>query len=204
MAHERPEFLPLGRLVAEQRHRLCLSQTDAVRRVHNAAKAEGRQSGATKQWISEIERTGRIPQPDALRWLAAAIEVPIERIVTAADEQRRHRRPDVTASRLAEQGRALQNTASPPPPLAGDLSVPIKNGVANGVSSDAAAMNGAASAARPARRARNWPARPAQERGTRAPAGPRNCLARGPLAASMPRVRPRRPPAQATGGDRRR
>jgi hypothetical protein len=48
MAHERPESLPLGRLVVEQRHRLCLSQTDVVRRVHNAAKAEGRQSGATK------------------------------------------------------------------------------------------------------------------------------------------------------------
>jgi transcriptional regulator with XRE-family HTH domain len=141
MAHERPKSLPLGRLVLGQRHRLCLSQTDVVRRVHNAAKAEGRQSGATKQWVSEIERTRRIPQPDALRWLAAAIEVPIERIVAAADEQRRHRRPDVTAGRLAAQGRALQNTASPPPPLAGDFFVPIKNGVANGVSSDAAAMN---------------------------------------------------------------
>lgn len=140
MAHERPESLPLGRLVVEQRHRLCLSQTDVVRRVHNAAKAEGRQSGATKQWVSEIERTGRIPQPDALRWLAAAIEVPIERIVAAADEQRRHRRPDVTAGRLAAQGRVLHNTASLPP-LAGDSFVPIKNGVAIGVSSDAAAMN---------------------------------------------------------------
>ena len=140
MAHERPESLPLGRLVAEQRHRLCLSQTDVVRRVHNATKAEGRQSGATKQWVSEIERTGRIPQPDALRWLAAAIEVAIERIVAAADEQRRHRRPDVTAGRLAAQGRVLHNTASLPP-LAGDSFVPIKNGVAIGVSSDAAAMN---------------------------------------------------------------
>jgi transcriptional regulator with XRE-family HTH domain len=140
MAHERPESLPLGRLVVEQRHRLCLSQTDVVRRVHNAAKAEGRQSGATKQWVSEIERTGRIPQPDALRWLAAAIEVPIKRIVAASDEQRRHRRPDVTAGRLAAQGRVLHNTASLPP-LAGDSFVPIKNGVVHGVSSDAAVMN---------------------------------------------------------------
>ena len=66
MAHERSESLTLGRLVVEQRHHLSLSQTDVVRRIHNAAKAEGRQSGATKQWISEIERTGRIPHPDEL------------------------------------------------------------------------------------------------------------------------------------------
>jgi transcriptional regulator with XRE-family HTH domain len=95
MAHERPESLPLGRLVVEQRHHLSLSQTDVVRRIHNAAKADGRQSGATKQWISEIERTGRIPHPDALRWLAAAIDLPVERVVAAADEQRRLRRRDV-------------------------------------------------------------------------------------------------------------
>src|SRR5215211_9178462 len=68
MAHERPESLTFGRLVVEQRRRLSLSQTDVARRVRNAAKAEGRQSGATKQWVSEIERTGRIPHPDGLRW----------------------------------------------------------------------------------------------------------------------------------------
>jgi hypothetical protein len=91
MAHERPESLPLGRLVVEQRRRLSLSQTDVTRRVRNAAKAEGRQSGATKQWVSEIERTGRVPHPDGLRWLAVAIEVPIERLVVAADQQVRAR-----------------------------------------------------------------------------------------------------------------
>lgn len=70
MAHERPVSLPLGRLVVEQGHRLSLSQTDVVRRHRNAAKADGRQSGATKQSVSEIERTGRIPHPDGLRWRA--------------------------------------------------------------------------------------------------------------------------------------
>ena len=81
MAHERPESHPLGRLVVEQRHRLSLSQTDVVRRAHDAAKAEGRQSGATKQWVSEIERTGRIPHPDALRWLAVATTAGLRRSV---------------------------------------------------------------------------------------------------------------------------
>ena len=144
MAHERPESLPLGRLVVEQRHHLSLSQTDVVRRIHNAAKADGRQSGATKQWISEIERTGRIPHPDALRWLAAAIDLPVERVVAAADEQRRLRRRNVPGGQPPRE-QALESAArllhasvdgrAPP-----GVFVPFSNGVSDGVSVDAEAM----------------------------------------------------------------
>lgn len=149
MAHERPEYLPLGTLVVEQRHHLSLSQTDAVRRIHNAAKAEGRQSGATKQWISEIERTGRIPHPDSLRWLAAAIEVPVERVVAAADEQRRLRRRDVPRGQPPREGafesaaRLLHGSVDgrAPPGLTAGVFVPVRNGVSDGVSVDAEAMN---------------------------------------------------------------
>jgi len=150
MAHERPESLPLGRLVVEQRHHLSLSQTDVVRRIHNAAKAEGRQSGATKQWISEIERTGRIAHPDALRWLAAAIEVPVERVVAAADEQRRVRRQDVPGGRQPTREQALGSMArllyTPAdgqslPGLTAGVFVPVRNGVSDGVSVDAEAMS---------------------------------------------------------------
>ena len=149
MAHERPESLTFGRLVVEQRRRLSLSQTDVARRVRNAAKAEGRQSGATKQWVSEIERTGRIPHPDGLRWLAVAIEVPIERLVDTADQQIRARSERRDGQQLASE-RTLHGAArllpSPiesqlPRMLAGGFFTPIKNGVANGVNSDAAAMN---------------------------------------------------------------
>jgi transcriptional regulator with XRE-family HTH domain len=149
MAHERPESLSLGRLVVEQRRRLSLSQTDVARRVRYAAKAEGRQSGATKQWVSEIERTGRIPHPDGLRWLAVAIEVPIERLVATADQQIRARRPEPRDGQQLTSERALHGAGrllpSPmdgqlPPMLAGGFVTPIKNGVANGVSTDAAAM----------------------------------------------------------------
>src|SRR5215213_1830962 len=136
MAHER-EPLTFGRLVVEQRRRLSLSQTDVARRVRNAAKAEGRQSGATKQWVSEIERTGRIPHPDGLRWLAVAIEVPIERLVATADQQIRARRPEPRDVQQLTSERALHGAgrllASPmdgqlPPILAGGFFRPIKNG----------------------------------------------------------------------------
>jgi tetratricopeptide (TPR) repeat protein len=151
MVHDRPESLTLGRLVVEQRHHLSLSQTDAVRRIHNAAKAEGRQSGATKQWISEIERTGRIPHPDALRWLAAAIEVPVERVVAAADEQRRLRRRDApVGGQPPREGRAFTSAArllyapvdgQGPLDLTAGVFVPVTNGMSDGVSVDAEAMN---------------------------------------------------------------
>jgi transcriptional regulator with XRE-family HTH domain len=148
MAHERPESLPLGRLVVKQRRRLSLSQSDVARRVRNAAKAEGRQSGATKQWVSEIERTGRIPHPDGLRWLAVAIEVPIERLVATADQQIRARsvpRDGQLTSERTLHGAArllpFPMNGQLPPMLAGGLFTPIKNGEVNGVSGDAAAMN---------------------------------------------------------------
>jgi hypothetical protein len=150
MAHERPESLPLGRLVVEQRHHLSLSQTDVVRRIHNAAKAEGRQSGATKQWISEIERTGRVPHPDALRWLAAAIEVPVERVVAVADEQRRVRRRAVPGGPQPTREQALGSMArllyapvdgQASPGLTAGVLVHVRNGVSDGVSVDAEAMS---------------------------------------------------------------
>src|SRR5215218_7446504 len=149
MAHERPESLTFGRLVVEQRRRLSLSQSDVARRVRNAAKAEGRQSGATKQWVSEIERTGRIPHPDGLRWLAVAIEVPIERLVATADQQIRARSVPRDGQQLTSE-RTLHGAArllpfpmngQLPPMLAGGFFTPIKNGEVNGVSGDAAAMN---------------------------------------------------------------
>jgi transcriptional regulator with XRE-family HTH domain len=150
MAHERMDSLPLGRLVAEQRQRLSLSLADVARRVRHAAKAEGRQSGATRQWVSEIERKGRFPRPDGLRWLAKAIELPVEAVAAAAAAQRRALRPERSA---------LQRLGTAPMPwhgsrvLAYSVDGPLssllgtgllalaENPAANDVSADAAAMN---------------------------------------------------------------
>src|SRR4029453_16664505 len=76
----------------EARPRRSLSLGGVARRMHQAAEQEGnRHCGATRQTIHQIER-GRIPHPDALRWLAAALELPIERVAVAAREQRMNRR----------------------------------------------------------------------------------------------------------------
>ena len=46
-----------------------------ARGMHRAAQQEGSYSGAHRQTILGYER-GRIPYPDALRWLAAAAGLP--------------------------------------------------------------------------------------------------------------------------------
>jgi hypothetical protein len=47
-----------------------------------------------------------------VRWLAAAIEVPVERVVAAADEQRRLRRRDApVGGQSTREGRALTSAA---------------------------------------------------------------------------------------------
>ena len=58
--------------------------------MHVAARQEGTFSGATRQAILGYER-GRIPHPDALRWLAAALGLPFDEVATAARKQRRYR-----------------------------------------------------------------------------------------------------------------
>jgi tetratricopeptide (TPR) repeat protein len=83
---------PLAELVSEQRARLSLSLGGVARRMHQAAEQEGnRHCGATRQTIHQVER-GRIPHPDALRWLAAALELPVDGVAAAAREQRMNRR----------------------------------------------------------------------------------------------------------------
>jgi transcriptional regulator with XRE-family HTH domain len=83
--------LPLAELVSAQRTRLSLSLAAVAKRMRTAADLEGDHCGASRQTIHEIEQ-GRIPHPDALRWLAVALELPVEQVAAAAREQRMNRR----------------------------------------------------------------------------------------------------------------
>jgi transcriptional regulator with XRE-family HTH domain len=87
-----PGRLPLAELVVGERRRLSVSLEGLAKRIRKAAGAEGSHSAVSRQDISQIERKGRIPHPDALRWLAHALEVPVERVVGAAEQQRVKRR----------------------------------------------------------------------------------------------------------------
>ncbi|MEA2592869.1 MAG: hypothetical protein QOD62_2700 [Actinomycetota bacterium] len=84
------EYLPLAKLVSGARQRKGLSLNGVARGMHAAAHHEGTHCGATRQAILGYER-GRIPHPDALRWLAAAVGLPLDEVAAAAQTQRRYR-----------------------------------------------------------------------------------------------------------------
>jgi transcriptional regulator with XRE-family HTH domain len=84
------EHLPLAQLVSEARQRQGLSLNGVARRMHAAAQQDGIHCGVTRQTILGYQR-GRIPHPDALRWLAAAVGLPLDEVIAAARRQRRYR-----------------------------------------------------------------------------------------------------------------
>jgi transcriptional regulator with XRE-family HTH domain len=92
--------LPLAELVRAQRARLSLSLAAVARRMRDAANLEADHCGASRQTIHEIEQ-GRIPHPDALRWLAVALELPVEQVAAAAREQRMNRRQLLQSAAVA-------------------------------------------------------------------------------------------------------
>jgi transcriptional regulator with XRE-family HTH domain len=84
------EHLPLAQLVSEARQRQSLSLNGVARRMHEAAQQEGTYCGVTRQTVLGYQR-GRIPHPDTLRWLAAAVGLPLDEVAAAARRQRRYR-----------------------------------------------------------------------------------------------------------------
>src|SRR5437588_2340935 len=84
------EHLPLAQLVSEARQRQGLSLNGVARRMHAAAQQEGIHCGVTRQTILSYQR-GRVPHPDTLRWLAAAVGLPLGELAAAAQRQRRYR-----------------------------------------------------------------------------------------------------------------
>jgi transcriptional regulator with XRE-family HTH domain len=84
------EHLPFAELVSGARQRQGLSLNGVARRMHAAAQAESTHCGVTRQTVLGYQR-GRVPHPDTLRWLAAAVGLPVDELAAAAQRQRRYR-----------------------------------------------------------------------------------------------------------------
>jgi transcriptional regulator with XRE-family HTH domain len=84
------EHLPFAALVSGARQRQGLSLNGVARRMHAAAREEGTHCGVTRQTVLGYQR-GRVPHPDTLRWLAAAVGLPLDELAAAAQRQRRYR-----------------------------------------------------------------------------------------------------------------
>jgi transcriptional regulator with XRE-family HTH domain len=84
------EYLPFAELVSGARRRQGLSLNGVARGIHAAARQEGTHCGTTRQAILGYER-GRIPHADLRRWLAVALDLPLEEVAAAAEAQARYR-----------------------------------------------------------------------------------------------------------------
>jgi len=84
------EHFPFAQLISAARQRQGLSLNAVARGMHAAARQEGTHCGTTRQAVLGYER-GRVPYPEALRWLAAALGLPFEEVAAAARQQRRSR-----------------------------------------------------------------------------------------------------------------
>jgi len=92
MTAERSEDLPLAELVASRRRELNRSLAEIARLMRNGAESEGdKQCVVTRQAIHEYEN-GRIPHPRGQRYLAVALDLPIQEIAEAARRQQVNRR----------------------------------------------------------------------------------------------------------------
>jgi transcriptional regulator with XRE-family HTH domain len=83
-----PITLPFAVLVATQRRRLGMTLSDVAEAANQAAERSSQPSGAQRTTIYEYERGPRVPYPQTLRWLAEALQLPLEKLADAAQQQR--------------------------------------------------------------------------------------------------------------------
>jgi transcriptional regulator with XRE-family HTH domain len=79
--------LPLADMLRTARRRQCLTLQEVANRVNNAATADGRRGVATNRKRVSSWEGGEVPRPETLRWLARALDLDLEGLTRAADEQ---------------------------------------------------------------------------------------------------------------------
>jgi len=81
--------LPLAALIAREMDRQNLSLGDLAKKVRDAARDQRDNSGTTRQTVHNW-RNGQNPRPAAQRWLAAALDLPLDVVADAARQQGEH------------------------------------------------------------------------------------------------------------------
>jgi transcriptional regulator with XRE-family HTH domain len=76
--------MAIGQIIREVRERKALSQDELALRLRDVAATDGEHPQTTRRTISRWERDSRIPQPAYRRWLAVALDLPVETLNRAA------------------------------------------------------------------------------------------------------------------------
>jgi transcriptional regulator with XRE-family HTH domain len=77
-----PDRFPLACLIRRERTSRAWSMERLAMAVNEAAARERTHRGSNRQTVCNWER-GQVPHPDTLRWIAAALGVPVERLAEA-------------------------------------------------------------------------------------------------------------------------
>ena len=78
----RPFTELLDRAITEQ------SLTDVARRVDQAAAKDNQRLATTKQQVYRWRHGPQVPEPQVVRWIATALDRPVEEFAVAAHQQR--------------------------------------------------------------------------------------------------------------------
>jgi transcriptional regulator with XRE-family HTH domain len=84
MSAEDGSLMAIGQIIREVRERKALSQQELALRLRDVAANDGQHPQTTRRTISRWERDSRIPQPAYRRWLAVALDLPVETLTRAA------------------------------------------------------------------------------------------------------------------------
>jgi transcriptional regulator with XRE-family HTH domain len=76
--------MAIGQVIRLVRERKALSQDELALRLRDVAANDGEHPQTTRRTISRWERDSRIPQPAYRRWLAVALDLPVETLNRAA------------------------------------------------------------------------------------------------------------------------
>jgi transcriptional regulator with XRE-family HTH domain len=84
MSAEDGSSMVIGQIIRQVRARKTLSQDELALRLRDVAAKDGQHPQTTRRTISRWERDSRIPQPAYRRWLAVALDLPVETLNRAA------------------------------------------------------------------------------------------------------------------------
>jgi transcriptional regulator with XRE-family HTH domain len=108
----RPFTELLDRAITEQ----SFSLTDVARRVDQAAAKDNQRVATSKQQVYRWRHGPQVPEPQVVRWIATALDRPVEEFAVAAHQQRQ-----LLRARVQPQSSPVDSAGAAPAELPHDV-----------------------------------------------------------------------------------
>ncbi len=104
MPAENSEPPLLGAMISRECRRQSLTTAEFIRRIAEAAEQDGRQAAPDRQSVYRWRHGRKTPNADTARWIAVALDQPVELVVEAAERQRAARDRDGAGEDVNRRG----------------------------------------------------------------------------------------------------